>query len=156
MREDYYVRLYNMAVEVASEAHKGQEYSEGEPYINHCLRVADRFPFGILKVVAVLHDTLEDVPEEKYKEIFDRMCGMFPSDVFFILDALTRDKKKESYGEYITMKVLESYSATEIKIADMTDNLSNCFDENGDIKEVYFGLAKRYGKYLKMLLKAKR
>jgi len=52
---------YNRALAVATKAHAGQIRKNGEPYINHCVRVAKGFDeIERAKVVAVLHDVLED------------------------------------------------------------------------------------------------
>jgi GTP pyrophosphokinase len=56
--------LIQRAYRVAEEAHKGQKRISGEPYINHCLAVAEilaelRVPPEVL-AAGLLHDTVED------------------------------------------------------------------------------------------------
>ena len=52
--------LYEKAVMIAQEAHKGQLDKGGNPYIEHPLYVASQVETPELKMIAVLHDTLED------------------------------------------------------------------------------------------------
>ncbi len=56
--------LINRAYRVAEEAHRGQKRASGEPYINHCLAVAQilaelRVPPEVV-AAGLLHDTVED------------------------------------------------------------------------------------------------
>ncbi len=48
------------AIALAVEAHRGQKEKTGEPYILHPLRVMFRVETEIERVVAVLHDVIED------------------------------------------------------------------------------------------------
>ena len=52
--------LYKKAIWIAQEAHKGQTDKGGNPYIEHPLYVASQVDTTELKIVAMLHDTLED------------------------------------------------------------------------------------------------
>src|SRR5688500_12865840 len=52
--------LVALAFEIATRAHAGQTDKSGAPYIGHPQRVADRLTTPELKVVALLHDVLED------------------------------------------------------------------------------------------------
>ena len=56
--------LIQHAYRVAEEAHRGQKRNSGEPYINHCLAVAQilaelRVPPEVM-TAGLLHDTVED------------------------------------------------------------------------------------------------
>ena len=56
--------LVQRAYRVAEEAHRGQKRNSGEPYINHCLAVAQilaelRVPPEVM-AAGLLHDTVED------------------------------------------------------------------------------------------------
>jgi len=48
------------AVAIAQEAHANQLDKAGAPYIDHPLRVMDRFDDDLHQMVAVLHDVVED------------------------------------------------------------------------------------------------
>mgnify|MGYP003288846580 CR=1 FL=1 len=48
------------AIEIATEAHKGQLDKEGRDYIGHSLRVMEMGKTEEEKIVGVLHDVIED------------------------------------------------------------------------------------------------
>ena len=54
-----------LALEIATLAHKGVERRDGDPYIFHSLRVANNKTYirtKLQKAVAILHDVIEDTP----------------------------------------------------------------------------------------------
>ena len=54
-----------LALEIATLAHKGVERRDGDPYIFHVLRVANNKTYirtKLQKAVAILHDVIEDTP----------------------------------------------------------------------------------------------
>lgn len=54
-----------LALEIATLAHKGVEHRGGDPYIFHALRVANNETYirtKLQKAVAILHDVIEDTP----------------------------------------------------------------------------------------------
>ena len=53
-------KLYILAQRVAHEAHEGQLDKGGNPYINHPVEVANSLESTEHKIVALLHDILED------------------------------------------------------------------------------------------------
>lgn len=109
-------QLYQTAVKIATQAHQGQtRWDPTIPYITHPLAVAERFDVGPLKIVAVLHDVLEDtdISEENLRAIF-------PAE---IVDALAiMNHGDETYADYI-LKVKTNYLAQQVKLADIDDNL---------------------------------
>ena len=52
--------LYNLAFVIASQAHKGQRDKAGLDYILHPVRVSNHCTSPLAKIVALLHDTIED------------------------------------------------------------------------------------------------
>jgi guanosine-3',5'-bis(diphosphate) 3'-pyrophosphohydrolase len=54
------VSTLERAIEIAAAAHAGQTDKGGEPYILHPLRVMFRMHSVEEKIVAVLHDVVED------------------------------------------------------------------------------------------------
>lgn len=126
--------MYKLALQIATQAHKGQVRKDGEtPYILHPIRVADQFNDDFKKTIAVLHDVLEDT---------DQDLSMFPKKVTDVLKILT---KKGDYFSYIK-KISENEIATQIKIADILDNLADdCF-------QIPDSQIKRYYKALKILI----
>ncbi len=67
------------------------------------------------KIVAVLHDVIEDTP------ISLEDLGMFPTAVVEAINTLTK-RPNEDYEAYLT-RVMADPLALVVKIADMTDNL---------------------------------
>src|SRR6478609_6780332 len=62
------------ALQIAARAHEGQVDKEGLPYILHPLRVMDGVEGADAKIVAVLHDVIEDTPvteDDLRREGFD-------------------------------------------------------------------------------------
>lgn len=104
------------AIELACRAHAGQVDKSGEPYILHPLRVMLCFSDPQDRIVAVLHDVLEDAP--KLLSEIERLVDL---DCFKSLLALTRDSN-EDYRDYIA-RVKENDQAKRIKIEDLEDNL---------------------------------
>lgn len=52
--------MLDNAIKFASRVFNGRTDEKGEPYINHAMRVADKMETEFEKIVAVLHDVLED------------------------------------------------------------------------------------------------
>ncbi len=48
------------ALQIAAQAHEGQKDKDGQPYILHPLRVMNAVEDKTAKIVAVLHDVIED------------------------------------------------------------------------------------------------
>lgn len=122
--------MYKLALKIATQAHKGQFRKDGvTPYISHPIRVAQQFKDDYRKTIAVLHDVLEDT---------DQDLSMFPKKVTDVLKILT---KKGDYFSYIK-KISENEIATQIKIADILDNLADdCFQiPDSQIKKYYKAL----------------
>lgn len=99
---------------------EGKTDKLGEPYINHCLRVAEWLPSDATeteKVAAILHDVLEDTTAS------DIGVGIeFGHDVRHIILALTREPG-ESYPDFICQVIGAGRSAIRVKLADIRDNL---------------------------------
>ncbi len=115
----YLVRwLPGRAVAIASAAHLGQFDKAGEPYITHPLRLFQRAASPEERIVAVLHDVIEDT-DWTLAALADE--GFSPA-VLAALDALTR-RSEESYEAFID-RVLTSPLATRVKRLDLEDNLN--------------------------------
>lgn len=54
------MKMYKKALEIATAAHNRQVRYNGDDYITHPIRVANKFDDERSKCLAVLHDTLED------------------------------------------------------------------------------------------------
>lgn len=127
----------------------GAKYSDGEPYINHVERVASFFNRGTTtEIVAWLHDVVEDTPVE-LEEIQER----FGKAVADGVDAISKRKNpKELYSEYLR-RVGQNSLAHKVKIIDLCDNLSNCFDKKGMPIDIHKDKILRYTVALQILMR---
>jgi hypothetical protein len=129
----------NQAIEIATKAHEGATDKYGSPYINHVTRVMNMGQTDNEKIVAVLHDVIEDTHwtfEDLEKEGFSK-------DVIDALKCVTKTSEDEDYVDFIT-RVKINNLAVNVKLNDLTDNL--------DIKrmpEVLESDLKRLNKYLR-------
>jgi hypothetical protein len=109
------------------------EYLICEPYITHPLAVMDMMDTDEEKIVAVLHDVIEDTEYELFpfeglwiqhpKRKADRIA--LPAPIYSALHKLTKfkidDKSYKTYIEDIAMNKL----TTKVKLADMFHNMSS-------------------------------
>ena len=112
-----YNKLYDKALRIAIHAHKGQVDKAGREYVMHPIRVAERCKDPRAKIVALLHDTIEDtgVTEE-----YLRREG-FPDEIISgVLSVTKRDK--EEYDDFVR-RAAENTIGKEVKIADLEDNM---------------------------------
>ncbi len=108
--------LYQQALEIAEDAHKGQVDKAGVDYIQHPLFVASLVEGELAKTVALLHDVVEDSDwtlEDLRKE------GL-PEEVVQAVGILTK-KRNENYEEYI-LRVKQNPLARQVKLADLKHN----------------------------------
>lgn len=104
------------AIRISLEAHLGQKDKGGHPYILHPLRIMNHVTGYEEKIVALLHDVVEDSDVT----LTDLQNEGFSEDVIFAVDCLTK-RKEENYGDYLE-RVAQSEIAKTVKIADLTDN----------------------------------
>tara|TARA_Y100000034_G_C6886357_1_gene407045 strand:+ start:792 stop:1310 length:519 start_codon:yes stop_codon:yes gene_type:complete len=123
--------LIAKAEQVATEAHYGQTRWGGQPYITHPKAVADSVLPPLYKVVAWLHDVVED---SEYTLVDLRQEG-FPMAIVEAVDCLTRRKDEdESYFDFI-MRLRTNVPASLVKIADINHNLRDL--NKGSLKDKY-------------------
>ncbi len=105
------------AIALASEAHRGQKDRAGAPYILHPLRVMMRVQGDAARMVAVLHDVVEDTAYT-----FDdlRLMG-FGDEVLAALDCLTK-RAGETYMDFVRRSGANPL-ARQVKLADIEDNM---------------------------------
>lgn len=113
--------MKDLALKIAYKSFEGKTDLAGKPYYEHLKRVSANVPDygqGELKIIALLHDILEDCPfwNEKSLRIFfsDKIV-----DTIIILTKL----KSESYEQYIE-RILKDGWACEVKKADLEDNMN--------------------------------
>lgn len=104
------------AIVIASVAHAGQTDKGGSPYILHPLRVMLNMQCELTRIVAVLHDVIEDT-HWTFEEL--RSEG-FSEDVLKGLDGVTR-RKGESYNDFIE-RAGQFWISRLVKLGDLEDN----------------------------------
>lgn len=106
-----------LAVEIAAKAHRGVTGKDGQPYILHPLRLMMRATTDDERIVAVLHDTVEDTD----LSLDDLTRAGFPEQVVAAVGALTR-RGGETYEEFIDRVALDPL-ASRVKLLDLYDNI---------------------------------
>lgn len=131
-------KLLSRAIILATELHEGQVDKGGNPYILHPLRVMTNVKSLEGKIVAVLHDTIEDTDITVEDLIFKGFTG----DIVEAVELLSKPKQ-EDYIKYIK-RIKENSLAREVKIADLQDNM-----DLSRLKEITEKDLKRVEKYKK-------
>lgn len=110
---------FDVALAIATAAHRGQTDKRGEPYIMHPIRVAQAVwaQGEAHRIVAILHDVVEDSPWTVTLLAFEG----FAPEVLSAVDALTK-RRNEPYAGYL-VRVAAEPIARAVKIADLHDNL---------------------------------
>ncbi|MFZ5938439.1 GTP pyrophosphokinase [Pseudomonas putida] len=104
------------AIAVAARAHEGQCDKGGAAYILHPLRVMMRVSTPEQRIVAVLHDVIEDTS----LTLSDLAREGFPLKILAALLALSRNKG-ESYQDFVVRLGSDPLART-VKLADLADN----------------------------------
>lgn len=104
------------AVSLATTAHEGQTDKAGAAYIGHPLRVMARVDGDDARMVAVLHDVIEDTPVTA-AELLELGC---PVAVVDALEALS--KRPGETLDASMRRVAEHPLAVLVKHADLDDN----------------------------------
>lgn len=105
------------AIVTATRAHEGQTDKGGAPYILHPLRVMGSMSTDAERIVALLHDVVEDCGDEYPLSRIDEIFG---GAIAHSIDCLTK-RKGEAYLDYLA-RVAGDPIARKVKIADINDN----------------------------------
>ncbi|MFT2211463.1 GTP pyrophosphokinase [Rhizobium giardinii] len=128
------------AIKIATDAHAGQVDKGGQPYILHPLRVMLSVETEDERIVAVLHDVVEDTNITANDLYW--IHGFKPAIMIAVV-ALTRGKN-EDYFDFIR-RCVENPLARAVKIADIRDNLDPrrllSDDPNGPTRRQKYRLA---------------
>ena len=109
--------IYSHAKKIAVEAHKGQKDKGGKDYVLHPIRVAERCKSADAKVVALLHDTIEDTA---VTPDYLREQG-FPEKIIEGVLSVTK-REGESYEDFVR-RAAQNPIGKEVKKADLEDNM---------------------------------
>src|SRR5262249_17498132 len=107
------------AIAIAAKAHEGQLDRGGAPYILHPLRVMLRVDTNEERIVAVLHDVVEDCKGWSFEQL---KAEGFSAEVIVALKALTKRKKGEPDYEAFVNRAAANPIAIRVKLADLEDN----------------------------------
>jgi len=130
--------LLERAIKLAQKYHEGQFDKGGSPYIEHPLRVMKGVESIEEKIVAVLHDVLEDCDVSREQLIHEGI----PEYLVEKLEILCK-RKNEKYFDYID-RIKATKLAINVKLSDLKDNMN--LDR---LKEVTEKDLKRLEKYKK-------
>jgi len=104
------------AICIAATAHSGQLDKEGAPYITHPLRVMAAVEGDDAKIVAILHDVIEDTTVT----IDDLRRDGFSESLLSGVECVTHCRE-ESYTDYV-IRCKNHPLARKVKLADLADN----------------------------------
>jgi GTP diphosphokinase / guanosine-3',5'-bis(diphosphate) 3'-diphosphatase len=152
---------YEQAIEVASKAHEGQfRRGSGLPYVSHPIAVSMLVEDNLrgkledaevdhLKVIAVLHDTIEDTDIT-----YDDLEEKFSTVVALNVHQLSK-QEGQTYFDFLS-NIYEYNSMKNVKIVkyfDMQHNLSD--SKNGAVGKAKADLYRTWSYFLKKQLKEK-
>jgi (p)ppGpp synthase/HD superfamily hydrolase len=121
--------ILKKAEELAYKYHNGQKRWDGSPYINHPVRVANSLISEHKKIVALLHDVIEDT----YVTADDLIKEGIPANLVKTVQDLSR-QPEESYLDFILRLSMNSL-AVDVKLADLEDNLRDL--KPGSLRDKY-------------------
>ena len=105
------------AIEIAASAHRGQVDKAGHPYILHPLRVMLACTDTKARIVAVLHDVVEDT-DWTFDALRDEGAT---EEIIAALESVTK-RNGEAYPDFIARSARNALGK-QVKRADLHDNL---------------------------------
>ena len=106
------------ALILAAQAHKGQLDLAGAPYIFHPMRVALTVSTEPARIVAILHDVVEDT-DITYDQLAE---AGFSDEIISAVEALTKRPGEKRIEAAVRAKAHPI--AHQVKIADVMDNMN--------------------------------
>lgn len=120
------------AIAIAAQAHAGQTDKAGAPYILHPLRMMLTLETEAERIVAVLHDVVEDTPVT----LDDLRAERFTDEILAALESVTR-RDGEDYEAFV-LRAGQNPIGRRVKLADLRDN--------SDISRIPAPTEKDYGR----------
>ncbi len=126
------IQLIQDAYEFAKDKHEGQFRKSGQPYVTHCIQVADtlaQMPCGPSTIAAgFLHDTVEDccdVTEQTITDLFGEEISMLVSAVTKIGKIKLQDEEdyQASNHRKLFIAMAKDIRVIYIKLADRLHNM---------------------------------
>lgn len=109
--------LLEKALVIATKAHEGQKDKAGSPYILHPIRVSNRCLTDEEKIVALLHDVIEDTNVSAS----DLLASGFPRNIVEAVLSVTRNEG-ESYEDFV-IRSKQNPIGRQVKLHDLEDNM---------------------------------
>ena len=138
-----YAKLLDLAIKIVEKAHTGQIDKAGKPYILHPLTVMAQMEDVESKIVALLHDAIEDSD----LTITELSQQGFPELITEAIAAITK-LDGELYDDYL-LRVMGNAIALKVKIADVRHNMDISRIDNPTARD--FQRLEKYQKVLKQL-----
>lgn len=108
--------LLERAIAIAEKQHAGQVDKAGRPYMEHPLRVMKTMSSDAERIVAILHDVIEDTDFT-----LDQLAAEgFPGYILEALDSVTR-RDGETYEAFVARAAMNPIGR-RVKYADLQDN----------------------------------
>lgn len=117
MTTEEFAKLLDKAAEICVTKHSGQRDKVGAAYFQHPMRVAMRCHSDDEKIVALLHDTIEDT-DVTHEYLLDQ--GFLQYIIDGILSVTKRDG--ESYEDFVA-RAAQNPLGRVVKLHDLEDNL---------------------------------
>ncbi len=138
MTKEQSAELLDKAAKICVTKHAGQRDKMGCAYFQHPMRVAMRCNTNDEKIVALLHDTIEDT-DVTAEEL---LAAGFPQ---YIVDGILSVTKRdgESYEDFVA-RAKQNPLGRVVKLHDLEDNL-----DIFRLSELDAAMTKRYNKYLR-------
>ena len=106
------------AIQIAVEAHAGVKDRGGKAYILHPLSVMMRVESDAEKIVAVLHDVIEDT-DWTFDDLNEEG---FSQEIIDALKSVTKTSDEEDYDQFV-LRAQKNEIGRKVKIADIKENL---------------------------------
>ena len=110
--------LLDKAIALATAAHAGQVDRYGQPYILHPLHLMAQMETAEEKMVAILHDVVEDTPVT----LAELQAEGFPPEVLTAVALLTHEPDSVPYVVYVA-DLKPDPLARKVKLADLAHNM---------------------------------
>jgi hypothetical protein len=138
-------KMLQVAINFAKEKHKFQLDKADEPYINHLMWVMDDMDSNVEKIVAILHDIVEDTDVE-----FEDLIKLgFSDEIVEAIKAITKAKGQD-YDEYLE-QVKKNDIARKVKLSDLYHNMD--LRRLKEITELDLKRKEKYEKAFECLIK---
>ena len=134
------------AIEIAVQGHKGTKDKGGSPYILHPLAVMLSFSTDDERIVAVLHDVVEDTDWT-----FEMLAAEgFSEAIIEALKSVTKDAGDKDYFALV-QRAKDNPLGRQVKIADLKHNMDVTRIKNPTEKDM--ARLSKYKKALELLIK---